>query len=92
MSWRNEDPIGWAFLDDLSAVQEQYAIRHLSREMQFVRNHDHGHAFAGECAHDVQDFANQLRIQGRRHLVEEHHFGLHRQRARDRGTLLLTAG
>ena len=40
---------------------------------------------------DLQDFAHQLGIERRRHFVEEHGLGLHRQRARDCHALLLAA-
>ncbi len=46
----------------------------------------------GEAAHHVEDLADQLGVERRRRLVEEHELGLHRQRPRDRDALLLAAG
>ena len=42
--------------------------------------------------HDVQHLVDHLRVERRGRLVEEHHLGLHRQRAGDRDALLLAAG
>ena len=47
---------------------------------------------ARELAHDAENFVGQLRIERRGRLVEQHHLGLHRERARDRDALLLAAG
>ena len=46
----------------------------------------------GEIAHDVEHVADQLRVQRRGRLVEEHELGLHCQRPGDRHALLLPAG
>ena len=56
-----------------------------------VGDDDHRHAFVGERLHHAQHFADRLRIERRRRLVEQHHVGLHRQRAGDRDALLLAA-
>ena len=53
---------------------------------------DHRHAPVGELAHDVEDLADELRVERGGRLVEEHELGLHRQGPRDRDPLLLTAG
>ena len=45
-----------------------------------------------ELAHDEQDLADELGIERRGDLVEEHDVRLHHQRPRDRDTLLLAAG
>ena len=46
----------------------------------------------GQVAHDVEHLADQLRVERRGGLVEEHQLGLHRQGAGDRDALLLAAG
>ena len=44
-----------------------------------------------EVAHHDQHLADELRVERRRDLVEEHHVRLHHQRPRDRHPLLLPA-
>ena len=46
----------------------------------------------GELLHHVQHLADELRVERRGRLVEQHQLRLHRQRARDRDALLLAAG
>ena len=46
----------------------------------------------GELPHDVEDLADQLGVQRRGRLVEEHQLGPHGQRPGDRDALLLAAG
>ena len=64
----------------------------LPGEAHLVGDHDHGHALVGQLLHDVQHLADQLRVERRGRLVEEHQLGLHGQRAGDRDPLLLAAG
>ena len=45
----------------------------------------------GELAHHVEHPLDQLRVEGARDLVEEHHLWVHRQRPGDRDPLLLPA-
>ena len=55
--------------------------------------HDHHrHPLPGQSEHDLEHLAYQLRVEGRRHLVEQHELRPHRKRSRDRDPLLLTAG
>ena len=63
----------------------------LARELHLVRDDEHRHAFAGEIAHDDEHLADELRVECRRDLVEEHHVRLHHQRPGDRDPLLLAA-
>ncbi|EKS68785.1 6-pyruvoyl-tetrahydropterin synthase [Burkholderia sp. SJ98] len=79
-------------LDDEPAIHEDHAIRHLLRKAHFVRHAHHGHAFLREFDHHVEHFVDHLRIERGRRLVEEHRDRVHRQRARNRHALLLTAG
>ena len=66
-------------------------VGHLAGEAHFVRHHHHGAAFLGQGAHDAQHLGHQLGVQGAGRFVEQHHLGLHRQRAGDGHPLLLTA-
>ncbi len=52
---------------------------------------DHRHPRLGELAHDREHLADELGVERRRRLVEEHHLGVEAQRARDRDALLLAA-
>src|SRR5919112_2055346 len=61
-------------------------------EAHLVGDDDHGHAVAGERGHHVEDLVDHLRVERRGGLVEEHHLGVHRQRAGDGDPLLLAAG
>ena len=54
--------------------------------------HDHRHALFGQVDHDVEDFRDHLRIQGRGRLVEQHDFRVHAKRPGDGDALLLAAG
>ena len=53
---------------------------------------DHGGAAAGQVLDDVEDLADQLRVERRGGLVEEQHLGLQGERAGDGDALLLAAG
>jgi hypothetical protein len=57
-----------------------------------VGGHDHRHALGLELAEQVQDLADQLRVQRAGHLVEQHQPRRRDQRPRDRHALLLTTG
>jgi hypothetical protein len=58
-----------------------------------VCHDEHRHvARLGELAHDAQHLADQLRIERRGHLVEQHDLGPQSQRPGDRHALLLAAG
>ena len=81
-----------AFLDDVAVRHEQHAVAYFLRKAHFVRHAQHRHALGRKVFHDVQHLANQLRVKGGGRLVEEHDFRLHRQGARNRHALLLSAG
>ena len=57
-----------------------------------MRDDDHRHPLVGELLHHREDLARHLRVERAGRLVEEHHRRFHRERARDRDTLLLAAG
>ena len=56
-----------------------------------MRDDNHRHVLLGQCAHGVQHFAGEFRIQRRGWLIEQHDVGLHRQGPRDGHALLLAA-
>jgi len=56
-----------------------------------MRHDDHGHARPGEVAHDLEHLADELGIERRGRLVEEHEFRPHGKGAGDRDALLLAA-
>ena len=80
-----------ALLDDLPLVHEDHAIADLAGELHLVGDDHHRHALARELAHDEQHLPDELGIERRGDLVEEHHVRLHHQRPRDRHPLLLAA-
>src|SRR5437763_3471757 len=53
---------------------------------------DHRHARVRELADEIQDLADELRVERARDLVEQHQLRAHREGARDRDPLLLAAG
>ena len=63
----------------------------LAREADLVRDDDHRHAVARELLHHGEHLADELGVERRGRLVEQHQLRLHRQRARDRHALLLAA-
>jgi len=79
-------------LDDYPCVHEYGLVGHLAREAHLVRDDDHRHPFLGERAHYIEHLADQLGIQRRGRLVEEHQLWSHRKRSRDRHPLLLATG
>jgi hypothetical protein len=82
----------WAWAGSPDATTDSVAVRDVPRETHFVGDHDHRHSIGGERLHDVEDFPDQLGIERRSGFVEQHHFGIHRQRPGDAGALLLTSG
>ncbi len=81
-----------AGFDDHAAVHEDDAIGDIAREGHLVGDNDHGHALVRQLAHGREHFANELGVQRGGHLIEQHHLGLHGERARNRHTLLLPPG
>ena len=80
------------FLDNPAVIHEDDPIGDVLGELHLVRDDQHGHAVGGEVADHVQHLADQLGIERRRRLVEQHQPRLHGQRAGDRDALLLAAG
>ena len=75
-----------------AVVHEDERVADLAGEADLVGDHDHRHAVGGQLAHHVEHLADELRVERRGRLVEQHQLRLHRQRAGDRHPLLLAAG
>jgi hypothetical protein len=86
-----EDLRGRPLLDDLAAVHEDHPVGDLGRELDLVGHDQHRAALPGELAHDFEDLADQLRVERRGRLVEQHQLRLHGEHAGDRDPLLLAA-
>ena len=74
-----------------SPVHEDHTVSDLPGELHLVRDDEHRHALARQVAHDDEDLADELRVESRRDLVEEHHVWLHHQRPGNGDPLLLPA-
>ncbi len=80
-------------LEDPALVEERHPVGHLAREAHLVGHHHHRHVqLGGQRLHHRQHLAGELGVQRRRGLVEQHHVGLHAERAGDRDALLLAPG
>ena len=84
-----EDVCRPPLFDDAALVHEDEVVADIACELHLVRDDDHRHPALGEVAHHDQHLADELRVERRRDLVEEHHVRLHHQRPRDRDALLL---
>ena len=56
-----------------------------------MRYYDHRHALLGKLLYDLEHLARELGVERARRFVEKQHIRLHRQCARYRNALLLTA-
>src|SRR4030081_2238518 len=81
---RREYLLRRALLHDRAVVHKDHAVGGVARKPHLVAHHQHGHAAALELAHDVEHAADELGIERRGGLVEQHHLRLERQRPRDR--------
>ena len=79
-------------LDHDAVVHEHHRVADLAGEADLVRDDDHRHPVGGQLAHRVEHVADQLGVERRGRLVEQHQLRLHRQRPGDRHALLLAAG
>src|SRR5215212_11424161 len=77
---RAQDPLGRALLEDHALVEEADAVGDVPREAHLMRRDQHGHACSRELADHLEHLCDELRIEGARHLVEQHQLGLHRER------------
>ena len=80
------------------AVLDQVAVQHECREvagagglLHVVGDDGHG-AAVFQLKHELFDFCGGYRIESGAGLIEEEHFGIHRERAGDAQALLLSAG
>src|SRR5215217_4202814 len=80
---------GDALLHDHALVHEDDPVGDLAGEAHFVGDDQHGHALDGQLAHDGEHVADQLWVQRRGGLVEQHQLGPHGQGPGDRHSLLL---
>ena len=87
-----EELLGFGVLDDRAVGHEHHPVRRAAGEAHLVGHHEHRHALLGQRGHDVQHLVDHLGVERAGRLVEQHHLGVHRQRAGDRHALLLTAG
>ena len=78
--------------DHDALVHEDHLVADLAGEAELVGDHHHGHPGLGQGLHDVEHLADELRVERRGRLVEEHELGLHGQRPGDGDPLLLPAG
>jgi len=81
----------FSLFNDLPIVDENDAIRHVSRKTDFVRDDDHSHSGIRQLPDDAQDLSHQLWIKRRSRLIEQHQTRRDHQRSRNRDALLLTA-
>src|SRR5438128_2025022 len=79
-------------LENLSLMEIQDAVTDIACEAHLVRDDDHRHAVLRKLPHGVEHLANELWVQRRGWLVEQHQLRIHRKCARDSDPLLLPAG
>jgi hypothetical protein len=78
-------------LDDQPAIGEIDVVGHLAGKAHLMGDEDAGHAFGGEVLDRHQNLLLRLGIERGGDLVEQHHLGVHRQRAGNRDALLLAS-
>ena len=83
-----QDLRGWALFDDPAMIHEDDAIRDLAGKLDLMGDDNHGMAFLGELAHDLEHLADELGIEGGGRFVEQHELGLHRKHTGDGNALL----
>ena len=77
---------------NLPFIHENNAVGHFARKAHFMRNTHHGHAAFRQVLHHFQHLADHFRVERGSRFVKQHHARFHRQPARNRHALLLTAG
>src|SRR2546423_8893572 len=70
--WTIEEIGGHALLDDLAFVHEDHTVADLAGELHLVGDDQHRHALAREVAHHHEHLADELGVERRGDLVEEH--------------------
>src|SRR5262245_4443646 len=92
LSRRAENLSRQTLLYDGACVQEYHAVGNLARERHLVRDDHRGHTLPSEHTDHIQHFANKLGIQRGGRLVVKHDDWPEHNGARNRHTLLLSAG
>ncbi|WP_431272759.1 hypothetical protein [Dankookia sp. P2] len=87
-----EDGRRRSLLDDHAIRHEHHPVGGGAGEGHLVADHDHGHAVLPQLAHRLQHAADQLGVERRGRLVEQHDAGLERDGPGDGDALLLPAG
>ncbi len=86
-----EELAGNALLYDLTTVHEHHPIRNRAGEAHLMGHHHHRHTLFCKANHDVQNFFDHLRVEGRCRFVEEHDLWTHAEAPSDCHTLLLAS-
>ena len=81
---------GRTVFDDLAAIHEEDMISDVASKADLVGDDDHCRAVLGELTHHPEHLSNELGVERRRDLVEQHNLRLHRQRTSDGDALCLS--
>ena len=81
-----------AFYSGQAVIHEDDPVGDITGKAHFVSDNHHSDVFGCQVFDDLQDFAGELRIQGRGWLVEEKDVRVHAQGSGDGNSLLLSAG
>src|SRR3954453_9031350 len=84
-----KDLLRRALLQDHAFVEEADPVSDVTGEAHLVGGDQHRHAARGQFADHLEHLRHELRIEGARHLVEQHQVGAHRQCSDDCYPLLL---
>ncbi len=71
-----EERLRRVLFNDLPLIHKDHAVGHGLGEAHFMGHADHGHAIVGQIDHDVEDFGDHFRVQGRRRLIGEDDRGI----------------
>ncbi len=85
----SEELSGLGLLDYPSLIHEYDPVGHRFGETDLVRHAEHRHAVRRKATHDIEHFADHLRIQRSGRLVEQHNTRLHGKGAGNGDALLL---
>jgi len=89
--WEAKGKVMRRLLEDHAVVEKADLVRDLACETHLVRRDHHRHPALGQLADHVQHLTDELGVERARDLVQEQQIGLHRERADDRGALLLAS-
>jgi hypothetical protein len=71
----HQDLVGRPVLRDPTGIHEQDMVGDVAGESDLVGHNDHRGAVFAELPHDREHLADQLRVERRGNLVEQHYFG-----------------